>query len=252
VGLRYVCEMVTTLLSDAFGVDTIPDLSALAHPIFHRLVLQDAQGKRAETPGVSDSFGTLALYDARGFPKDFVGKTVLDVGCNGGFYSLVAKLRGVTSVVGVDHSEHHLNQAILVRDALGIESVEFKVADVTRIDEFGLGMFDYVINIGVIYQLENPFDYLRRVSLVTRNTMFLESEMLIDQSLSDYAWFIEKAYRGDQTNWWICGPNCLVGMARSAGFSEADFRGMAAMPPQGKKTQEGYEMQGRGVVICRK
>ena len=35
-------------------------------------------------------------------PADLSGKTVLDIGCNGGFYSIEMKRRGAARVVGID------------------------------------------------------------------------------------------------------------------------------------------------------
>jgi hypothetical protein len=61
-------------------------------------------------------------------------------------------------------------------------------------------------------------DFLTKIARQTRGLMFLESEMLIDPALSDYAWFIEGEYVGDGGNWWIYGPSCLTGMARAAGL----------------------------------
>src|SRR4051812_39599687 len=39
---------------------------------------------------------------AHSIPADLSGKTVLDIGCNGGFYSIEMKRRGAARVVGID------------------------------------------------------------------------------------------------------------------------------------------------------
>src|SRR6476661_1915043 len=48
---------------------------------------------------------------ARAVPKDLTGKTVLDIGCNAGFYSIEMKRRGAARVLGVDFDEDYLRQA---------------------------------------------------------------------------------------------------------------------------------------------
>src|SRR5215211_882798 len=48
---------------------------------------------------------------AHAIPRDLRGKTVLDIGCNGGFYSIEMKRRGADRVVGVDFDEDYLAQA---------------------------------------------------------------------------------------------------------------------------------------------
>ena len=44
-------------------------------------------------------------------PADLTGKSVLDIGCNGGFYSIEMKKRGADRVVGIDSDEDYLKQA---------------------------------------------------------------------------------------------------------------------------------------------
>ena len=39
---------------------------------------------------------------AKALPADLSGRSVLDIGCNGGFYSLEMKRRGATRVLGID------------------------------------------------------------------------------------------------------------------------------------------------------
>ena len=39
---------------------------------------------------------------AHALPKDLRGRTVLDIGCNGGFYAIEMKRRGADRVVAVD------------------------------------------------------------------------------------------------------------------------------------------------------
>jgi tRNA (mo5U34)-methyltransferase len=44
-------------------------------------------------------------------PEDLTGKSVLDVGCNAGFYSIQMKRRGADRVVAIDTDEKYLAQA---------------------------------------------------------------------------------------------------------------------------------------------
>src|ERR1041385_6604674 len=47
---------------------------------------------------------------AHAIPADLSGKSVLDVGCNAGFYSIQMKRRGAERVVGIDTDEKYLDQ----------------------------------------------------------------------------------------------------------------------------------------------
>src|SRR5919197_4584874 len=55
---------------------------------------------------------------APSIPADLTGATVLDVGCNGGFYSIEMKRRGADRVVAVDTDTRHLAQARFPADVL--------------------------------------------------------------------------------------------------------------------------------------
>jgi hypothetical protein len=93
---------------------------------------------------------------------------------------------------------------------------------------------------------------LTNIARVTREMMFLESEMLLGKEYSEYAWFIEHGYGGDASNWWLYGPECTRRMVRAAGFRQADFQGWVWRPGAREKTVEGFARQGRGVVLCYK
>src|SRR5688572_23092217 len=58
-------------------------------------------------------------------PSDVTGKTVLDVGCNAGFYSIEMKRRGAARVLGVDSQRNLIRQADFVRNVLGLE-IEYR------------------------------------------------------------------------------------------------------------------------------
>ena len=48
-------------------------------------------------------------------PAELTGKSVLDIGCNAGFYSMEMKRRGAERVVGIDSDDRYLAQARLAR-----------------------------------------------------------------------------------------------------------------------------------------
>src|ERR671935_2828170 len=48
---------------------------------------------------------------AHAIPADLGGRSVLDIGCNGGFYAIEMKRRGADRVVAIDSDERYLAQA---------------------------------------------------------------------------------------------------------------------------------------------
>ena len=174
---------------------------------------------------------------AHALPTDLSGKTVLDIGCNAGFYSIEMKRRGAERVVGIDSDEIYLAQARYAAEVLHME-IEFKKMSVYEVAVLA-EKFDVVIFMGVLYHLRHP---LLALDLLYENVV---KDMLIFQSMQrgsneveplapDYEfwnteiferpgfpkmYFIEHRYANDPTNWWLPNQACTEAMLRSAGFT---------------------------------
>src|SRR5262245_45018747 len=98
---------------------------------------------------------------AKEIPDDLTGASVLDIGCNGGFYSIQMKQRGAKRVLGVDVDDRYLNQARFAADTLKLD-IEFQKLSVYAIDEVE-GQFDYVLFMGLFYHLRYPVLALDKV-----------------------------------------------------------------------------------------
>ena len=62
---------------------------------------------------------------SKAFPEDLAGASVLDIGCNGGFYSIALKKRGAGRVLGVDVDDRYLKQARFAAETLGL-AIDFQ------------------------------------------------------------------------------------------------------------------------------
>jgi len=177
---------------------------------------------------------------ASSIPDDLTGKSVLDVGCNAGFYSIQMKRRGADRVVGIDMDEKYLDQARFAAKVSGAE-IEFRNLSVYRVAELH-EKFDLVLFMGVLYHLRHPLlalDLLHEhvvADLLVAQSMlrgssesievppdfpFWQSELFEDEQFPRM-YFIEKRYANDPTNWWIPNRACFEAMLRSAGFEILD------------------------------
>jgi tRNA (mo5U34)-methyltransferase len=175
-------------------------------------------------------------YFANAIPQDLSGRTVLDIGCNGGFYSIEMKRRGADRVVAIDFDETYLAQARFAAEVCEVE-IEFQklsVYDVAKLHE----KFDVVLFMGVLYHLRHPLlaldlihEHVARDLLVFQSMQRGSDDVLPVQK--DYPfgqreifarggfpslYFIENKYAGDPTNWWIPNRACVEAMLRSSGF----------------------------------
>jgi tRNA (mo5U34)-methyltransferase len=185
-------------------------------------------------------------YDrfAGALPADLTGKSVLDIGCNAGFYSVEMKRRGAARVLGIDADDRYLQQARLVTRELGFEGVEFAKLDVYDVGALG-ERFDLVVFMGVLYHLRHPLlalDLIREHvagDLMLFQTMQQGSNDQIDvpedhpfyepetftppRYFDDPAYpkmhFIERRFSGDWTNWWAPNRACSEAMLRASGFT---------------------------------
>jgi tRNA (mo5U34)-methyltransferase len=224
------------------AIDRLPKLSpedirrraeALG-PWFHNLDLDGVRTAPNHFLGDYPAVKWRSFADA--VPQDLGGKSVLDIGCNGGFYSIEMKRRGAARVLGIDFDDDYLAQARFAAEVTGLD-IEFRrlsVYDVAALGE----RFDIVLFMGVLYHLRHP---LLALDLIHEH---VAGDMLIVQSMqrgskavapvrADYDFFemdhfdepaypkmhfIEHRYAKDPTNWWAPNRACMEAMLRSAGF----------------------------------
>lgn len=173
---------------------------------------------------------------AQALPADLTGKSVLDIGCNGGFYSVEMKRRGAARVLGLDSDERYLAQARFVAERLGhaIEFRKLSVYDVGALAE----RFDVVLFMGVLYHLRHPLLALDLIHEHVADDLLVFQSMLrgspqIEPLALDYDFFdmdaferpgyprlhfVEHAYAHDPTNWWIPNRAGIEAMLRASGF----------------------------------
>ena len=215
-------------------LDEVRARVAALGPWFHNMTI-------AGVPTAPDHFlGDYPRIKWKSFadalPADLSGRSVLDIGCNGGFYAMEMKKRGAERVLGIDFDEGYLAQARFAAEANGLD-IEFRqlsVYDVARLGE----RFDVVLFMGVLYHLRHPLLALDLVSEhVVGDTMVFQSmqrgsagAMAVPEDSPfwttapfdepDYPklHFVEHRYAGDPTNWWIPNAACAEAMLRSAGF----------------------------------
>lgn len=82
--------------------------------------------------------------------SDIEGKTVIDVGCGGGRYSVAWRLLGAKKVVGYDVSATGINDARRRVEAAGIDGVTFQEGNVLSLP-FADDSFDIVYSNGVLH-----------------------------------------------------------------------------------------------------
>lgn len=185
-------------------------------------------------------------------PPDLSGKTLLDVGCNAGFYAFEAKRRGATRVLGVDGQRQHVRQGLFVRKVLGLD-VEFLRLNVYELNARTVGQFDITLALGLLYHLKHPILALENLYQVTKEMLVVETAILppeltsksfayplgaTEMMLHPVACVENPPEAKEQVfNWWLPGVDALRALLRNTGFAKVEV----------------IEVKdGRAVVVCRK
>jgi tRNA (mo5U34)-methyltransferase len=205
-------------------------------PWFHNLRLPDGTETAPGHPlGDFPAFKWRELAGA--LPADLRGWSVLDVGCNAGYYSFELARRGA-SVVGIDREPLYLDQARWAAREYGLEHcTEFRKQSVYDLGR-SADSYDLVLFMGVLYHLRHPLLALDILAAKVRRLMVFQTltmpgdevleapddmPLLERQAMRKPGWplvaFIEKRLANDPTNWWAPNHAAVLAMLRSAGLS---------------------------------
>lgn len=140
---------------------------------------------------------------------DFNGKKVLDLGCNEGFFSFELAKRGAI-VHGIDIDANRLQKANFIKKTLYPQmDVDFTELDIYTAN---LEYYDYVICLGFLHRIPDPFSALK---ILTRNSdcIIFEWKVLKHGHHSrSIAYFSEKPFNERDpfgTEYWLLSFSCL-------------------------------------------
>jgi len=212
-------------------------------PWFHCIDLGDGiQTMQEPVPHLQNLWDRISRY----IPDDLSGKSVLDIGCNAGFFSVQAKKRNADHVLGIDLSDGFLKQAGFVKNVLDLE-IEYKKMGVFQVPQLNR-KFDIVLCLGVIYHCTDPFMVAKSVELVTGRMAFVESAIVNYEPVSDkpawefvfpgYKYRLDRAEESESSyNWWFPNMEGLKVLFQTAGFEEIETV---------------YQTENRGAIVCYK
>jgi tRNA (mo5U34)-methyltransferase len=208
---------------------TIEQLRALAPwhfdiPVGNGLKTGNGNDQLDEQPTLANPKKIGKLISAI-YPEGLHGKSFLDVACNGGGYSLLARDLGAERVLGFDVREHWITQARFLLDNLPgrKDVVRFEQHDLLEMDNLlGEERFDICLFKGIFYHLPDPVSNLKMVASRTDEVLILDTETAVgekDGCLRLYMEGVENHMSGVHRLAWLpTGPEVIKDILHWMGF----------------------------------
>jgi len=212
--------MQKTTREAARGLDFSQDL--LAKGWYHSFEFSDGT--------VIDGYMPLAVqkerYSRYPIPDDLSGKRVLDIGAWDGWFSFEAERHGAQTIA-IDCVE--IPTFLQIHRRLG-SKVDYRVLDFYELPAAGLGKFDVVFFLGVLYHLRHPLLALEIVCGLTTDVAIVESFVIDGETWQEHQnaiptlEFYETFELGNQyDNWSGLTVACMLAMCRAAGFVRVEL-----------------------------
>lgn len=204
-------------------------------PWFHNLRLPDGTHTRPDHPLGDFPRNNWMVLESH-LPRSLEGLSVLDIGCNAGFYTFEVARRGARGTA-LDVDARYLAQARWAAELYDLDDrIEFQQASVYSLATT-TRRWDVVLFLGVLYHLRYPMLGLDIVSRCTGQLLLLQTlsapggdveaapkdlPLWDRQPLCRAGWpklsFIEHRLASDPTNWWAPNRACVEAMLRSSGL----------------------------------
>ena len=185
-----------------------------------------------ELPDGTSMHGAMSLehqfqrYAAFPLPADLRGNRVLDIGTWDGWFAFEAERHGA-AVTAVDCVE--VPGFLEIHHKLS-SHVDYRVLDVYQLPQAGLGRFDIVFFLGVLYHVKHPLLALEIVCGLATDTVIVDSFVTDGDTWRDHREdiptmeFYETDELGNGLDNWV-GPTvgCLMALCRAAGFARVEL-----------------------------
>ncbi|HUP45661.1 MAG TPA: class I SAM-dependent methyltransferase [Thermoanaerobaculia bacterium] len=113
---------------------------------------------------------------------------ILDLGSLEGGLSFEMAREG-WDVIGIEGRAENLEKADLIRRYFALENLRFELRDVKTLSRQRDGRFDAVLCCGLLYHLDDPFDFLRTLREITSDDglLFVDTHVAPDEAAQRHA-----------------------------------------------------------------
>jgi SAM-dependent methyltransferase len=187
------------------------------------------------------------------FGGSLSGMRVLDLGCNAGYWSLLAVQSGCDFVLGIDGRQMHIDPANFVFDVKEIDGsrYEFVEGDVYATDLSEKGPFEITLCLGLLYHVSDPATLIERIGELNTELLVIDTSLsLIPGQFLELRRESAESPLAATREQFVTFPSrqAVIALAESAGYS------VATLAPA-FSSYEGapdYERRRRRAFFCAK
>ena len=147
---------------------------------------------------------------------DISGKTVLDLGCNNGYYLFRMLDKNPKKLIGFDPSYLFFLQFLFINRFIGAD-IEYKMQGSDDLPNYK-NSFDTVVCLGVIYHRPDPITMLKNIAASLKNGGELIIDSLIIEDENDTALCPKQTYAKMPNVWFIPTVQTLFNWLERCGF----------------------------------
>ena len=143
----------------------------------------------------------------------FKDKTILDIGCSDGYFSLMTS-KFANKVIGVDPDSSRIKKANFIKSYFKLENCNFINTD---INNFNNQKFDIGLILGLLHRLPDPLIFLEKAANLCDELIIEYKYFKSNKDLAYYGGGQTKSNEFNKLNF-IFSPNCLKSILKTHNF----------------------------------
>ena len=118
-----------------------------------------------------------ALAEDLANPQNVANSTYLEFASHQGWFATNMAKKGFRKCLGLEVRDRHIHMSTIMAQAMGLQNLEFRKADIFKIDPEAFGQWDYLTMFGLLYHVEDPIGALRLAHALTRKKFVIETQV---------------------------------------------------------------------------
>ncbi len=158
----------------------------------------------------------------KSFLPDLEGQTILDIGCNNGYYMFQMMQQNPKLVLGIDPVLHCKAQFDFINHFIPKSSLKMELLGVDNVPSFR-SMFDTIFSMGILYHHRHPLMQLIdiREALKSRGTAIIETIGIPGEE--SICLFPEDRYSKMKNVWFLPTLSCFENWLKRTGFTNIEL-----------------------------